>query len=552
MADLKTIAQDPEFQKLPIEEQRKAFAEYDKDFAGLPVEEQDKGIKELTTKSAGPTKSSMPFWKKGPLLFAEGFNKGLANVLGTPVDLANMVLGLEKYGNTEPILGSKWFSKNMLPAQTVKPEGFTENILSATGEQLPYFMPGAGQAGEGMNLLTRFRQALMPVIKPSILAGTGVGTARTVAPNSPEAELIGQVAAITAPSAPRAVANMMQPKGRKLIESGVKFPPTSVTKGERDKIVNTIIDKDVKWNEQGWEWLNNKISGLNTQIDDLVKGMKQTRTEIIPGMKSNVFVPEIEKYPQGAGYTIKTGPNQYIMDHGAPRIFLKKEDAQPLLDNLKSQLPKDIGPTTREVGAIPMQEAADYIDEVVKFYENLPAGRAKEYIKPLKEIKQEFLTETNITPERAQKMKKTLYKILKDTYGEFVTSGKGYKVEADKAVARGLKDAINKREKGIAPLNAEEAELLNLKEVMEPSLNRIRNYDVVRLGDSIMAVMGAHVGGVPGAMAASGTKGILEHPALKVEMGKKLHRIQRKPLSLPDPLSRALAAYGVTLGDAYE
>jgi len=47
MADIRTIAKDPDFQKLPIEEQRKAFSEYDKDFATLPVAEQDKGIKEL-------------------------------------------------------------------------------------------------------------------------------------------------------------------------------------------------------------------------------------------------------------------------------------------------------------------------------------------------------------------------------------------------------------------------------------------------------------------------------------------------------------------------
>jgi hypothetical protein len=69
--DIRTIAQDPEFQKLPIEEQRKAFAEYDPDFAKLPTAEQDKGIRELI-QGSGLKRSSIPegnnFVKAGSML----------------------------------------------------------------------------------------------------------------------------------------------------------------------------------------------------------------------------------------------------------------------------------------------------------------------------------------------------------------------------------------------------------------------------------------------------------------------------------------------------
>ena len=47
MADIRQIAQDPDFRKLPVSEQVKAFSEYDKDFAALPPAEQIKGVNEL-------------------------------------------------------------------------------------------------------------------------------------------------------------------------------------------------------------------------------------------------------------------------------------------------------------------------------------------------------------------------------------------------------------------------------------------------------------------------------------------------------------------------
>lgn len=47
MPDIRQIVQDAEFRKLPVEEQRKAFAEYDEGFASLPVSEQERGMREL-------------------------------------------------------------------------------------------------------------------------------------------------------------------------------------------------------------------------------------------------------------------------------------------------------------------------------------------------------------------------------------------------------------------------------------------------------------------------------------------------------------------------
>jgi hypothetical protein len=65
--DIRQIAQDPDFQKLPIEEQRKAFSENDKDFASLPATEQDKGISELIKSTTQDTNTGLKKFAKGAI-----------------------------------------------------------------------------------------------------------------------------------------------------------------------------------------------------------------------------------------------------------------------------------------------------------------------------------------------------------------------------------------------------------------------------------------------------------------------------------------------------
>jgi len=100
MADIFAIAKDPEFQKLPIEEQQKAFAEMDPDFATLPPEEQLKGVREATgVKETPQPQEDVPEWgRKNPNLYGlygagravaragiEGVGAGLGAAGGTAV-----------------------------------------------------------------------------------------------------------------------------------------------------------------------------------------------------------------------------------------------------------------------------------------------------------------------------------------------------------------------------------------------------------------------------------------------------------------------------------
>jgi hypothetical protein len=481
----------------------------------------------------------LPFWKRLPIIGAEGANKGIANMLGMPVDLMNFIRSYPS-GNQptidKPVGGSEWMKEKILPPQTLKPEGFVENVLGATVEQIPYAMSGGAgilsKAGKPL-------QTFMQVARPTVGAGIGVGTARTIAPDSPLAEMAGAMVGSLTPAVTKPLMSWMQPKGRRMVESALKMPPKSVPKDIRDNAVDTFIKEDISLSENGLQKIGKIIDDINTEIDDTIKAMPQTKTVTETVKATPQFKPVIEKYPQGAGYTIKTGPNKYIMDHGAPRIFRNEAEAKPLLDNLISKIPPDTPSTiTREIGTIDTAEAAKRIEGLKEFYSKLPAKTAEKYITELNKLQYELASDGFITPERAQEMKKTIYRLNRKHYGEL----KSAEIEAHKAFARGIKEELVKKNPTLSNLNARDSALINLEEIVEHSLSRIRNYDIIRLADTVMAGVGGIVGGYPGAVGSTIAKQIIDTPRMKAALGKALAKAGKKPI--PVPFVRAGIASG--------
>ena len=492
------------------------------------------------------SKSTLPFNPpRKAVIGAEGANKGIANMLGMPVDIINTAISpiASLFGVTpsdKPVGGSEWMKEKILPPQTIKPEGLVENVISATGEQIPYALLAVLTGGMGLlSKAGRPLQSFMQVARPTVGAGIGVGTAREVMPDSPVAEMSGAMVGSLTPAATKPIMAWMQPQGRKLVESAMKIPPRSVPKEIRDQVVNTMIEKDIPFTEKGLSKVGNLLDDVNREIDTTIKAMPQTKTVTETVKATKQFTPIIEKYPQGAGYTIKVGPNKYIMDHGAPRIFRNEAEAKPLLDNLVKNMPPDQPSTiSREIGTIDMAEVSKRIDDLKGFYEKLGPAISKEFLKPLNRLQSKIANQGFITPVEAQDMKKTLYALNRKHYGELKTA----QIEGYKAVARGLKEELVKQNPELANLNKNSAELINLETLLEKSLNRVGNYDIIRLGDTIMAGVGGVVGGYPGAASAGFFKRILEAPRVKVALGKALARAKKKPI--PVPFVRAGIAAG--------
>jgi len=174
------------------------------------------------------------------------------------------------------------------------------------------------------------------------------------------------------------------------------------------------------------------------------------------------------------------------------------------------------------------------VDELKSFYQNAP--NKSEYIEQLDSIKDVVRAnwDTTIPADVAQKMKQTIYAIHRKHYGEMKTIS----VEADKAIARGIKEELVEQFPELATLNAKDSALISLESALERSVNRIRNYDIIKLGDSIMGVGGAAMGGPGGAIAAGFIKHAIEAPGMKSKLAFALNRASRARL---DNLTRPAA-----------
>jgi hypothetical protein len=181
------------------------------------------------------------------------------------------------------------------------------------------------------------------------------------------------------------------------------------------------------------------------------------------------------------------------------------------IESLNHQIANSVDKASATGSKIDMGDVVQRIDQLKGFYNRLPPDRAKVFTDQLDELQSQYLSGGEITQKAAQNMKQTIYALHKKHYGEMKTLA----IEGDKAIARGLKEELVKLNPELATLNAKDSALINLEEVLERAVNRTRNYDVVKLGDTIMTTTGAVLGGAPGAATAFATKRILESPTVK-------------------------------------
>jgi hypothetical protein len=161
---------------------------------------------------------------------------------------------------------------------------------------------------------------------------------------------------------------------------------------------------------------------------------------------------------------------------------------------------------------------------------NSPAGRFTQQVAPdadlqhIGDVGNEFLGSQpgTITAEDAQALKKGTYRSVSDrAYGEVATA----RLEAEKALARGLKEELEAHFPELKKLNAEQARYLDLRGELEKAVNRAANRQTLpaRLGGpaasfitgGIADTMFGHEAGVGVGAATYVLKTILDDPAMQ-------------------------------------
>jgi hypothetical protein len=130
-----------------------------------------------------------------------------------------------------------------------------------------------------------------------------------------------------------------------------------------------------------------------------------------------------------------------------------------------------------------------------------PVAQFRDQVAPLSDLRRianvgrEFkaVTPRDIPVQQAQRMKQGTYRAQAKKYGQ---QG-GAEVEAEKALARGLKEELSTAVPEVAPLNARSSQLIQLRKALDDAGRRAGNRDAIGLTDVIAA------GTQPGLLAAT-------------------------------------------------
>lgn len=127
-----------------------------------------------------------------------------------------------------------------------------------------------------------------------------------------------------------------------------------------------------------------------------------------------------------------------------------------------------------------------------------------------------------IPVDKAQRLKQNTYTLLRKAYGEL----KSGNIEAQKQIARGIKEELATKYPVLSELNVKESAFLKLNDSLERSVARIANRDVIGLGGSAKTGAGAVMAGGPGA-AAGLAAAVLDQPQVKAALAIALNRAKK-------------------------
>ena len=255
-------------------------------------------------KSPAPTPPQSQFsLGRIPLAGAGGFNVGLGNTLGMPVDIMNKVLSLGGLSTQQPIMGSEWIKQNIMPP-SIKPEGFLETTAGAIGEQIPY----------GLSSMLFPGSRLMDVGKYALGAGTGSGIARSISPDNPYVDLAGQlIGGAGVPAIKTGVNYLTKPQNiQQIVEKGIQkgIKPSVINKSTSSEAqryldkartgVETIIEN--KPNLQFIDETGTMIKGeLPKSVKEFSQSIEQTRRSVF--QEYNVLSRQAGQQPKGIDLT---------------------------------------------------------------------------------------------------------------------------------------------------------------------------------------------------------------------------------------------------------
>jgi hypothetical protein len=286
-------------------------------------------------------------------------------------------------------------------------------------------------------------------------------------------------------------------------ESALK-PSTTISPADRAAMVQTGLDQGIPVSKGGVEKIGALIDGLNQSIkaeiaSDPTRPIDPNAVATRTTATSAKFANQVNAQPDLNA--IEASKQQFLAEQGAkPGTPAIPPKPTGLLDARGNPI-MDAGTPAKPPTPAPPMNAAD-----------------------------------------AQSMKQGTYQVLRGKYGEQGSAS----VEAQKALARGLKEEIANQFPEINNLNAQESKLFDLQPALERAVNRVANHQLIGIGTPVAGAAAEAVTGSSGAGAvASVLKAVLDNPNVKSRLAIAVSHAQKIPLG---SASAKVQAYSSALG----
>lgn len=337
------------------------------------------------------------------------------------------------------------------------------------------------------------------------VAGHMAGNAMGLTPQQTEvlSDATGLAGGVAGGLTPRLLPSAAQRFAPRVYGSALK-PPTTLSAGDRASVIKTGLQNEIPVSAEGLSQLGNKIDVLNQQIKSTIAS--DPNRPIDP----NAVATRADIAKARFANQVNAQPDLDAIE-AARQQFLTEQGAQPgkpgipprptgLLDAQGNPIMSQGTPATPPQPAPPMG-AAD-----------------------------------------AQAMKQGTYRVLKGKFGEQGSAS----VEAQKSLARGLKEEIAGQFPELSNLNAQESKMLDLQPLLERAVNRISNHNIIGIGTPIAGgAVKAVSGSTPLGVIATVIKAAVDDPMVKSRLAISLSKSANVPYSTA--LAR-IQAYSASLG----
>jgi len=274
--------------------------------------------------------------------------------------------------------------------------------------------------------------------------------------------------------------------------------------------------------------LNIKLPGATPVSERMYQSALKPSTTLSATQRANV---------------VKTG-----LDAGIPISPSGAEKLNGLISDLNSKIADQVKAGSQSGATIDPLKVAQRVDQIKSKFTNQVNPGAD--LSAIDASKDEFLQNNPgpIPASDAQALKQGTYQQLKGrSYGEL----KSATVEAQKALARGIKEELETQFPEIKGLNAQEAQFIGLDRALEKALNRIGNHQLVGIGTPIVAGAVGGTAGGPAGIAAGLMKALVDDPIVKSRLAIALNKAGRGAIPIGAAPAK-IAAFSNLLGQAQQ